>query len=194
MEKCVLPRSDPTHVDHVIVRNGYVVPHPLSKRALGLADVGQDFSFQDEFARGRQLDVDGPATAHGEGFAREAAGKIQLARAGRDRGGPRNIDGGGGTEDHSNLKGTIGALGNLLNAEKFDYQTSEDVRDELTAMLGDIEPDNTYAGNKPLQAVNGADDSASVIDIPMYQTDAVVRRATALQLTPEAQRSSGERE
>jgi len=83
-------------------------------------------------------------------------------------------------------------LGNLLDADNFDYQTSEDVRDELAELLGDIQPDNQYAGKKSISKVNGADDPAARIDIPIYDTDAIVRRATALQLTPEALRSSGE--
>ena len=83
-------------------------------------------------------------------------------------------------------------LGNLLDADNFDYQTSEEVRDELAELLGDIQPDNQYAGKKSISKVNGADDPAVRIDIPIYDTDAIVRRATALQLTPEALRSSGE--
>ena len=84
-------------------------------------------------------------------------------------------------------------LGNLLNAADFDYQTSEDIRDKLAAMLGDMQPDNNYVSKKSIVKINGADDPAARIDIPIYRTDAVVRRATALQLTPEAQCSSGER-
>jgi len=83
-------------------------------------------------------------------------------------------------------------LGNLLDADNFDYQTSEEVRDELGDLLGNIEPDNQYTGKKALGKINGADDPAARIDIPIYDTDAMVRRARALQLTPEAQRSSGE--
>jgi len=83
-------------------------------------------------------------------------------------------------------------LGNLLDADNFDYQTSEEVRDELGDLLGNIEPDNQYTGKKALGKINGADDPAARIDIPIYDTDARVRRARALQLTPEAQRSSGE--
>jgi NADH-quinone oxidoreductase subunit G len=82
-------------------------------------------------------------------------------------------------------------LGNLLDAENFDYQTSEDVRDELGDTLGDVEPDNQYAGTNALGKVNGADDPDAQIDIPIYSSDATVRRATALQLTPEAQRNAG---
>jgi NADH-quinone oxidoreductase subunit G len=82
-------------------------------------------------------------------------------------------------------------LGNLLNADNFDYQTSEEIRDELSGLLGDIKPDNQYAGKKTIASVNGADDADAQIDIPIYSTDAVVRRATALQLTPEARRNAG---
>ncbi len=79
-------------------------------------------------------------------------------------------------------------LGNLLDAEDFDYQTSEDVRDELLAKLGDIEPDNTYKGQKAIDDFGSADAADHDIDTPIYQIDSVVRRATALQLTPEAKR------
>jgi len=83
-------------------------------------------------------------------------------------------------------------LGNLLDADNFDYQTSEEIRDELAGLLGDMQPDNQYTGKKAIGKVDGADDPAARIDIPIYDTDAMVRRATALQLTPEAQRSAGE--
>ena len=83
-------------------------------------------------------------------------------------------------------------LGNLLDADKFDYQTSEEIRDELAKLLGNIQLDNQYAGKKAIGKANGADDPAARIDIPIYDTDAMVRRATALQLTPEAQRSASE--
>jgi NADH-quinone oxidoreductase subunit G len=82
-------------------------------------------------------------------------------------------------------------LGNQLDAADFDYQTSEEVRDELAGMLGDIKADNGYAGEKAFDKMNGADDPGAQIDVPIYGTDAIVRRATALQLTPEAQRTSG---
>ena len=82
-------------------------------------------------------------------------------------------------------------LGNLLAAEDFDYQTSEEVRDELSRLLGEIKPDNRYTGTEAINKVDGADEPDRQIDIPIYSTDAIVRRATALQLTPEALRSSG---
>jgi NADH-quinone oxidoreductase subunit G len=82
-------------------------------------------------------------------------------------------------------------LGNLLGAEAFDYDTSEAVRDELVAALGVITPDNSYKGTKAIGLDNGADSLSQQIDVPIYQVDGVVRRATALQLTPEARRATG---
>lgn len=81
-------------------------------------------------------------------------------------------------------------LGNLLDAEGFEYETSEEVRDELVSMLGEITPDNNYPGTKALGKANGEDAPAEQVDVPMYQVDGVVRRATALQLTPQAKRDA----
>jgi len=85
-------------------------------------------------------------------------------------------------------------LGNLLDAENFNYQTCEEVGSEFLEALGEITPDNAYSGKNAIKTADAADDPAAVVDIPIYRTDAVVRRATALQLTPEAQRNSGENE
>jgi len=62
------------------------------------------------------------------------------------------------------------------------------VCDELKKLLGEITPDNAYRGKTALRKPNGEDAPASDVDIPIYEVDAIVRRATALQLTPEAQR------
>ena len=80
-------------------------------------------------------------------------------------------------------------LGNMLDAEGFDYQTSEEIRDELRAAVGNIALSSVYTGSTAVEASagNGAD---SVLDIPMYRIDGLVRRAGALQLTPEARRSA----
>jgi NADH-quinone oxidoreductase subunit G len=83
-------------------------------------------------------------------------------------------------------------IGNLLDAEGFDYVTSEDVRDEVFAELGSISPDNGYKGTKALAHVNGADEPGDDVDVPIYEIDAVVRRAAALQMTPEAKRTTGD--
>jgi len=96
-------------------------------------------------------------------------------------------------------------LGNLLDLDGFEYQTSEAVRDELRAHLGQIEErhagsadsrtkedvDNSYRGTGVLHRAGSADNAADS-DVPMYEVDPLVRRATALQLTPEAARARGD--
>ena len=82
-------------------------------------------------------------------------------------------------------------LGNLVDAPGFDYVTSEDVRDELQQQLGTITPDNSYEASAQTSKANGADALGSEIDTPIYSVDGMVRRATALQLTPAALRARG---
>ena len=83
-------------------------------------------------------------------------------------------------------------LGNLVDAPDFEYVTSEDVRDEIIAQLGDIKPDNGYAGDSKIAKLNGEDAPSAEIDTPLYSVDGLVRRANALQLTSEARRAAGE--
>ncbi|MEX0708078.1 MAG: NADH-quinone oxidoreductase subunit NuoG [Woeseia sp.] len=86
-------------------------------------------------------------------------------------------------------------LGNLLGIEGFDYETSQNIRDELRDELGEIAETgalNRYGGKKAVTVMNGAAPDNRALDVPMYEIDAVVRRATALQLTPEARRGRGE--
>ncbi len=78
-------------------------------------------------------------------------------------------------------------LGNLLNLPEFDYLSSEQVRDELQAKVSDIKPDNSY-GNTAAVSRNSTTPAA---EVTLYGADAVVRRATALQLTHEAQAEKG---
>ena len=82
-------------------------------------------------------------------------------------------------------------LGNLVDAPDFDYVSSEQVRDELREALGEIKPDNSL-GTTPVAKPNGADAPEEDIDVPLYSVDALVRRANALQRTPEARRARGE--
>ena len=79
-------------------------------------------------------------------------------------------------------------IGNLVEAPKFEYVTSEDVRDELAEQLGEITPNNEYTGSAKIAKPNGADAPASDIDTPLYSVDGLVRRSNALQLTVEARR------
>ena len=82
-------------------------------------------------------------------------------------------------------------LGNLLDAPGFNYVTSEDVLQEFKAQLGDLDPDTSYKAPATLVKPNGEDAPADEIDTPLYSVDAMVRRATALQLTPAARRVAG---
>ncbi len=82
-------------------------------------------------------------------------------------------------------------LGNLLDLGGFDYVSSEEVRNELRKVCGAAFPGldrppapAMYAGNHPVSQLRGGGDAA-VVDLPMYQIDALVRRAPSLQKTRE---------
>jgi NADH-quinone oxidoreductase subunit G len=72
-------------------------------------------------------------------------------------------------------------LGNLAGVADFDYQSSEEVREELRARCGDIVT-GSYQGSH--EAKVSAQD-VRVIDVPMYSVDAILRRAPSLQRTRE---------
>jgi len=72
-------------------------------------------------------------------------------------------------------------LGNLAGVADFDYQSSEEVREELRALCGSIAA-SSYQGTHEAK-VSASD--ARVIDVPMYAVDAVLRRAPSLQRTRE---------
>ena len=78
-------------------------------------------------------------------------------------------------------------LGNLLNLPGFDYESSDDVRAELEHALGALcgrAADTTYRGSWQLQGPL----AGRLHDLPIYQTDPIVRRAPALQQTQAAAR------
>ena len=81
-------------------------------------------------------------------------------------------------------------LGNLLELAGFDYRTSEDVREEIRARVGEAKPETAFAAKRTL---NGERPGGAAVDVPMYQVDAVVRRAPALQRTREAQQAAAQR-
>ncbi|MDH4054716.1 MAG: NADH-quinone oxidoreductase subunit NuoG [Gammaproteobacteria bacterium] len=81
-------------------------------------------------------------------------------------------------------------LGNLLNADGFDYVTSEDVLAEIKATLGKVDP-GSYKVGGAIARPNGADAPADEIDTPLYSMDGLVRRANALQKTLSAKRAAG---
>jgi NADH-quinone oxidoreductase subunit G len=80
-------------------------------------------------------------------------------------------------------------LGNLLALPGFEYQSSEQVRDELRGRCdGSAAAD--YRGAHAVTPAGAASAAVAtgemrVIDVPMYQTDALVRRAPSLQKTRE---------
>ena len=83
-------------------------------------------------------------------------------------------------------------LGNLLEAEGFDYESSEEVLAAARDAIGEPAIDTAYQGTSAIPKPNGNGVADASIDVPMYDVDAVVRRANALQLTPEARRARGE--
>ena len=82
-------------------------------------------------------------------------------------------------------------IGNLIEMADCDYVTSEDVRDEIAGQLGEVTPDNSYAGKAKFAPPNGEDAPSAEVDTPIYSVDSLVRRATALQLTTVAKQSAG---
>jgi NADH-quinone oxidoreductase subunit G len=80
-------------------------------------------------------------------------------------------------------------LGNLLGFQGFEYQSSEEVREELRALCAGLAP-QAYAGTHAVTPAGAASAAVAagevrVVDLPMYQTDALVRRAPSLQKTRE---------
>ncbi|MDE2263745.1 MAG: molybdopterin-dependent oxidoreductase, partial [Gammaproteobacteria bacterium] len=78
-------------------------------------------------------------------------------------------------------------LGNLLGLSGFEYQSSEDVRAELAALVGAPTEYSApaYSGRHTVGLQDGGQVAQSVVDVPMYQIDALVRRAPSLQRTRE---------
>ena len=91
-------------------------------------------------------------------------------------------------------------LGNLVEAEGFDYVTSTDVLEACREDIGDTDVGGPSGPNssrlKPLPRSDSSSDAQDFpedeTDVPLYSVDGLVRRATALQLTPAARRAAGE--
>jgi NADH-quinone oxidoreductase subunit G len=79
-------------------------------------------------------------------------------------------------------------LGNLLNVSGFEYDDSEAVRDEVMTGLELAEKLDNITAGIPLQAVSAGSSSGlqRVSDVPIYSSDALVRRAPSLQSTHDA--------
>ncbi|HFD92575.1 MAG TPA: hypothetical protein ENJ22_04740 [Gammaproteobacteria bacterium] len=81
-------------------------------------------------------------------------------------------------------------LGNLCDVAGFDYLTVEEVRDELRARLGEVRPDNDTDWPCPSGLSPEEEGLVRIADVPCHAVDGVVRRATALQQTPDAGRAA----
>lgn len=84
-------------------------------------------------------------------------------------------------------------LGNLLGLQGFEYETSEDIRAEILGSKQAEDADlaqrlNNQADVDP-KASKSSDQNGleRIADVPVYFTDAIVRRAESLQLTTSAQ-------
>jgi NADH-quinone oxidoreductase subunit G len=70
-------------------------------------------------------------------------------------------------------------LGNALGFQGFEYQSAEEVRDEVRRAC--VEPLQTaYTGRLEPRATH---EPATLVDVPMYYVDGLVRRAPSLQRT-----------
>ncbi|MCK5647414.1 MAG: NADH-quinone oxidoreductase subunit G [Gammaproteobacteria bacterium] len=86
-------------------------------------------------------------------------------------------------------------MGNLFNIDGFDYQSSDDVINELKANfeLQNNQIESSKASNKLVwdcpenSSAAKASELQRIAELPIYSVDAVTRRATALQQTQDAQ-------
>jgi len=89
-------------------------------------------------------------------------------------------------------------LGNLLGLPDFDYQSSEEVLTELRDHL-DAHPVTqktsafSYPAQLPLLSMDNKHALIRIAELPLYASDAIVRRAPALQKTSEALNSAAVR-
>jgi NADH-quinone oxidoreductase subunit G len=77
-------------------------------------------------------------------------------------------------------------LGNLLNQAGFDYVDPSEIGDELRTLCEGVSLDNGITQRPDLEPTLGSDGLQRGGDTPLYATDPLVRRATALQQTKDA--------
>lgn len=78
-------------------------------------------------------------------------------------------------------------LANLLDQKDFDYMSSEEVRNELRALCESIELNNAASAEVAIEMNAVSDELMRSGDVPMYAGDALLRRATSLQKSSDAQ-------
>ena len=71
----------------------------------------------------------------------------------------------------------------MLNLPNFEYTTSEEVTEELRRELAQSPQFKVASSSRAVQSKLSLNAPALQRDIPIYQVDALVRRATALQST-----------
>ncbi len=74
-------------------------------------------------------------------------------------------------------------LGNLLNVAGFDYDSSEAVRDEVLSGVDVSSKLNNHLQGLAVQSAVVSSGLQRVADVPIYATDAIVRRSAPLQAT-----------
>jgi NADH-quinone oxidoreductase subunit G len=85
-------------------------------------------------------------------------------------------------------------MGNLLNLESFDYNSSEEVRDEVTSVIDNVALGSVGSWTTPESLKNGAGSTEMgsngslqrITEVPMCSIDAMSRRAQALQNTDDS--------
>ncbi|MCW9025468.1 MAG: molybdopterin-dependent oxidoreductase, partial [Gammaproteobacteria bacterium] len=77
-------------------------------------------------------------------------------------------------------------LGNLFDADGFDYMNSNEVRDELAALTADIKASSTSIWRTPATVVRQPNMLQRIGHLPIYAVDMLVRRAEPLQNTADA--------
>lgn len=81
-------------------------------------------------------------------------------------------------------------LGNLLNIDRFDYQSSEEIRDELLSdghTLPEFSLAGVVAASATAPSVLHGEGLQRISDVPIYFADGLARRSPALQKTRDAQ-------
>jgi len=76
-------------------------------------------------------------------------------------------------------------LGNQFGLDGFEQQSSEEIRDALREQVGTVSLDNSQAAGAVAEAV-AVDGLERIGDVAINAVDALVRRAPALQATPDA--------
>ncbi|MBI3711668.1 MAG: NADH-quinone oxidoreductase subunit G [Burkholderiales bacterium] len=77
-------------------------------------------------------------------------------------------------------------LGNLLGLEGFDFETAEAVRDSVLAHATDLSAQLNNNADVTITLPAASAGLERVSDVPIYSTDAIVRRAESLQRTADA--------